>query len=185
MGSLKCFYYTVVVLLFFTAYLYCDDIDISIAQESGGFQINATFYTDAPAEKVREVLVDYENIPNFASSIVKSKIKTRENGFIFLEQIGKQNILPLFSVKVYLLLKVEESKNRINFEDTSKKDFELYIGYWEINEISSGTVASYSLTVKPNFYIPDFIAKKIFINKSKKMCREILDEINRRKKESR
>ena len=181
----KYLYYAIIVLSFFTANLSCDDIDISIAQEAGGFQINATFYTDAPVERVREVLVDYENIPNFASSIVKSKIKSRENGFILLEQVGVQKILPLFSVKAYLLLKIEESKNRINFEDVSKKDFERYSGYWEINEISSGTVTSYSLTVKPNFYVPSFIAKKVFINKSKKMCLEILDEINRRKKESR
>jgi len=177
----KYLYYTIIGLSFFTANLCCDDIDISIDKDAGGFQINATFSTDAPAERVREVLVDYENIPNFASSIVKSKIKTRENGFILLEQIGVQKILPLFSVKVYLLLKIEENKNRINFEDISRKDFDRYIGYWEINEISSRTVTSYSLTVKPNFYIPNFIAKKIFINKSKKMCREILDEINRNK----
>jgi len=164
--------------------LYCD-IDISIVKKDGAFNINASFSTDASFEEVRKVLVDYENIPKFASSVVKSKIKTRENGCILLEQVGVQKIVQFFSIKVYLLLKVEETRNKIVFEDVSKKDFERYVGYWEINEVSSNTVTSYSLSVKPAFYIPGFIAKNIFINKSKKMCQDILDEINRRKKETR
>ena len=175
------FFFTVIILLVFTMDVYGGDVDISIVKEDSGFKINATFSTPVQADKVREVLVDYENIPNFVSAIVKSKIKNRENGVILLEQVGLQKILPLVSIKISLLLRVEENNNRINFEDISKKDFERYIGYWEINEVSSDTVVTYTLfIVNPKFYVPKFIAKEVFLDKSKKMCREILDEINRR-----
>jgi ribosome-associated toxin RatA of RatAB toxin-antitoxin module len=153
---------------------------VSITASRGVYSVTARFSVDSPPEKVREVLTDYESIPAYSSSIVKSEIKSRKNSNVILEQVGSQRILPVYSVDVYLLLRVEETRDGIEFEDILGGDFRIYRGRWKIAAIQGGSEVEYFLTAQPAFYVPGFIGNMIFVGKAKEICRELIDEIDRR-----
>ncbi|MDI6758013.1 MAG: SRPBCC family protein [Endomicrobiia bacterium] len=170
----------VAVLLSLTALPLYGGTIVSISGARGVYSVTARFSVAAPPEKVREVLTDYESIPAYSSSVVKSEIKSRKNSNVILEQVGSQRILPIYSVNVHLLLTVEETEDGIEFEDISGRDFRIYRGRWKIAAIQGGSEVEYFLTAQPAFYVPGFIANMIFVGKAKEICRELINEIDRR-----
>lgn len=153
-------------------------IDISVTSQNNVYMIKATFVTAASTAAARKVLSDYENIPKFVSSVSSSKIIEKKDGYIVVKQEGKDGIF-LFSKCIHLLLRIKEEENRISFEDTLKKDFTIYNGSWDTVEVESGTLITYSLAAKPDFFLPGIIARESFKQKGKNFCREILSEIDR------
>ena len=155
-------------------------VNIAIAERNDTYTVRAEFFARAPEDTVRKVLCDYENMPKFVTSVSESKIRERKDGHLVLEQKGKECALFLFSKEIHVLLAVTEEPNRISFEDHLKKDFESYAGSWEFSQTSGGTRSTYSLTAKPHFFVPVFLAKGCFRNEGKRLCEEILAEIQRR-----
>ncbi|MHB9154631.1 MAG: SRPBCC family protein [Endomicrobiales bacterium] len=155
-------------------------VDITVSRERGAYRIQAEFSAEAAEDTVRSVLADYENIPRFVSSVSESRITERGDGYIVLEQKGKENVLLLFSKEIHLLLKVREERNRISFEDLLRKDFSVYDGSWEFAQAGEVTRITYSLVARPAFFVPGFMGKEFFRTKGKRFCEEILAEIRRR-----
>lgn len=160
--------------------LFCGDMKISINRNEDIYEIKAVFSSTASTEQVKNVLTDYENIPRYMPSIKESIIKESGDGYIMLEQKGRQKIVSFFSISMNVILKVTESAGKIFFEDTLKRDFRFYSGSWALSAFPGGTKIEYSLKVIPSMYVPAFIAKKIFVARAEDMCRDIITEAERR-----
>ncbi len=169
------------LLLISTKYSYAK-VNIAITKTSESYVITANFVVKSTTDVVWTVLTDYDNISSFVSSISLSRVKERKKDSLYIEQSGANKILPFFSIKVHLLLKVVEDRfnGKIYFEDMLNKDFKSYNGVWELQNNSSETLVTYYLKLQPKMFLPDFIAEKYFLSRAEIMCNDIILDINKR-----
>lgn len=154
------------------------EVHVSMSEGSDGSDIlDGRFSVSASTETVWAVLTDYDGMAAFVSSIKSSRVVKQEKDFTVVEQVmrGKAGI---FRKRVHLTLEVKETPPyRIVFRDTSKKSFKFYEGLWEVLEEGDRLNITYHLRAKPDFFSPDFLAKKAFKNTVKVLLMEVLDEI--------
>jgi len=130
-------------------------ISFSSNEKAGVDEIKAQFFVDADPKTAWDVLSDYENIPQFVSSMKKSHIEERKDGDIYLTQEAEAGFL-FITKKVHVLLRVHEVPGQgIYFQDVSQKDFLFYEGSWIIQPCSQGGVSIiYHLQAKKKFDAP-------------------------------
>lgn len=155
-----------------------DDVHVSISEDAEGHDIlNGDFSVSASIPTVWAVLTDYEGMADFVSSIKSSRIVKKEENFEVVEQVmsGKAGI---FRKKIHLTLEVLETPpNKLSFRDTSKKSFKSYEGTWKVRDTEGQLSINYYLKAKPDFFSPDFLAKKAFKNTVKMLLTQVRDEI--------
>lgn len=175
-------YILVIGALFFFTALYAQP-EITVNVIKGGYSIKAVFSVKAPLNVAWETLTDYENIPYFVPSISSSKIVEKKDKIIILKQNGIFKFLHIIPIKLRLLMEVKEEKyEKIFFQDMLHKDFDFYEGRWEFSETAGATVITYSLKANPNFPVPGFITRKIFLNEATALVNGITSEIDKRHK---
>ncbi len=130
-------------------------ISFSSNEKAGMDEINAQFFVDADPKTAWNVLSDYEHIPQFVSSMKKSRIEERKDGDIYLCQEAEAGFL-FITKRVHVLLRVHEVPGQgIYFQDVSRKDFYFYQGSWNIDPGPQGGVTiSYHLQAQKNFDAP-------------------------------
>jgi hypothetical protein len=117
------------------------------------------------------VLTDYDHIQTFVASMLSSRIKSRGDGFLIVEQRSVARML-LFHRTFAVLLKVREEPGRsIAFDDVSKASFERYEGSWTLQETAGGMEVIYRLTVKAR--LVGFLSR----GPSQAMVRELLEQV--------
>jgi carbon monoxide dehydrogenase subunit G len=111
-------------------------------------RLEGRFTTPASRATAWSVLTDYDHIPAFVASMRSSRIKTRGDGFLLVEQESVARML-LFHRTFDVLLKVREEPGRsIAFDDVGKASFERYEGSWTLQEAPGGVEVIYRLTAK-------------------------------------
>ena len=68
----------------------------------------------------------------------------------------------------------------IIFEDVLHKDFKFYAGSWALEEISGGCRVRYQIQAAPDFPVPNFIVKGIFMETARNLLEEVRLEIGKR-----
>ena len=71
----------------------------------------------------------------------------------------------------------EKPMKQIMFEDTLLKDFEFYIGQWEIKQEKERYRIEYQLRAKTSFGTPHSIQKAVFQRDIKKMMEQVAAKI--------
>lgn len=171
------------IALFFQRSSWADEVSVVLKEKEGVYFLEGRFFVKAPLQAAWEVLVDYDHIGEFVSSIRKSVVKERRGDYLLLEQAARASFFFLFSKNIYVLLKVrEEPYRRIDFEDISHKDFAFYKGSWAIKENDKGLEIFYATQASPRFNSPSFIAKRGFVKSAKSLLSEVRLEIFRRNK---
>jgi ribosome-associated toxin RatA of RatAB toxin-antitoxin module len=126
------------------------------------------------------VLTDYENIEDFVSSVVSSRVAERNKGGALIEQVSIGKVL-FFSKRVSLRLRLQETPlNEVTFKEMSRKDFEFYEGRWSLQEMPAGCRVIYNLKARPKFLVPLWLARNAFRSSGQDLLTEIKDEILRR-----
>ena len=115
-----------------------------------------------PAEKIWQILTDYERLSDFIPSLAKSCRTPHPQGGIRIEQVGMQSLWKLkvkFCARVVLDM-VENFPHEINFQMV-EGDFKEFYGYWQLQpaeetEAIDGqkTNLYYSLTLLPGRIMP-------------------------------
>ncbi|HVT61091.1 MAG TPA: SRPBCC family protein [Thermoanaerobaculia bacterium] len=119
------------------------------------------------------VLTDYDHIQQFVSSMRFSRVKSRGDGFLLVEQESVGKVL-FFQRTFNVLLKVREEPNQsVAFEDVSKTSFERYEGSWSLKDAAGGIEVIYRLTAKGGFMASGFVMR----GASRKMVGELLDQV--------
>lgn len=160
------------------------EISLTLTEEGQGvYRLEGGFWVAASSQTAWEVLTDYERIDRFVSSMKASSVKERQEGRILLEQEAFGRVL-IFSRKIHVVLEVNEKlMAKIVFEDILHKDFEFYAGSWSLEESSGGCQVRYRLEAKPDFAVPNFIAKSIFKKTARNLLEEVRSEIVKRTNE--
>ena len=119
------------------------------------------------------VLTDYDHLQAFVTSMRSSRVRSRGDGFLMVEQESVGKAL-LFKRTFRVLLKVrEEPRQSIAFEDVSGVSFARYEGSWTLKETPAGVEVTYRLTAKGGFIAPGFVMR----GASRKMVEELLDQV--------
>ena len=144
------------------------------------YRARGSFVVQAPAAAAWDAIADYEAIPRVAPSVKMSRVVSRHEGTVTVEQEAAASFL-FFSKRIHLLLEIiERPPGEITFRDTAKREFTSYDGFWKIEETSDGLRVSYGIDVVRGFSAPDFLAKKFFRKQTESLMDAMRQEILRR-----
>lgn len=147
---------------------------------SGVYALRGSFDVDVGPHTVWQVLTDYDALPHFVHSILKSVAEKPSGGRFFVTQEFQGKAL-IFTRDMQVRLDVhEQPERRINFTDIERKDFDVYRGYWRLQKTPTGSRVVYRLWAKPHGLAPASIARGEFKNAALLMLSELRAEIVRR-----
>lgn len=138
-------------------------VDVQAEQMEGRRRrISARACLPYPAEKIWQILTDYERLSDFIPNLAKSCRTHHPQGGIRIEQVGMQSLWKLkvkFCARVVLDM-VENFPHEIGFQMV-EGDFKEFYGYWQLQpaektEEMNGqeTNLYYSLTLLPGRIMP-------------------------------
>ncbi|KZK75115.1 MAG: cyclase [Pelodictyon luteolum] len=120
--------------------------------------VSGSILVNTPPAALWQALTEYDNLHNTLPKVVLSRLVSREQGSVVLEQTGKTGIF-FFEITVRFRLKVkEEPFDSIAFEQVDG-DFSIYRGHWKL-EPAEGclcTLLTYSAEIRPDFFAPSFL----------------------------
>lgn len=157
--------------------------DIRVKVENDGEQIiiNATFTVPVEPQLVWTVLTDFDNIPNFISSIQSSKVVGRSGNDVHVAQ---------YAVEKYAFLTISlESVRKINLTPFRKIHERMISGNMRKMEETTQLLPEgnhtrivYRAEIIPDVWILRFIGPHFIENEARKQFQEISNEIMRRKR---
>jgi ribosome-associated toxin RatA of RatAB toxin-antitoxin module len=158
--------------------------DIVITGTEG--QYVARMLVDASADRLWEVLTDYNNFTEFLPNIVSSEVLESDGNSYIVEQVSKQRVF-LFDIESRLRTENIQTENqRIDFR-LVEGDLSQFQGYWTIEPISSSIegedpqlLVTQSIEVQPDRGTPENLFYDIFKNALEKTLTAIRDEVDRR-----
>ncbi|MEM7062222.1 MAG: SRPBCC family protein [Cyanobacteria bacterium P01_B01_bin.77] len=110
-----------------------------------------------PLEQVWKILTDYEKLSDFVPNLTSSRLLSRPDGGIRLEQIGAQCFLNFKFCARVILDMTEVFPQEIGFSMV-EGDFKKFIGRWSLKpallDEQDATVLSYELVVQPPLAMP-------------------------------
>ena len=130
---------------------------------------------------VWSVITDYDEIESFISNVTDAQEISRNGSSIVIYQKGKTRFL-IFAKTVEVTLEVQEfSQDSIRFE-ILEDPFHHYSRQWSLLTLSNaGSVElAYEAVVKPNFFAPRFLVKRVMQNEFRSSLKAIRTETFRR-----
>ena len=156
-----------------------ENVVVTVKEDSSTntYHVEGVFDVTASKKQAWKVLTDYNHLASFVSTIQASQVLYREKDYLLLKQEMSGRYF-IFSKKIHLVLRVfERPMKQITFEDTLLKDFEFYVGQWEIQQKKKGCRVEYQLKAKTHFGTPHSIQKSIFQRDIKKMMEQVAARI--------
>ncbi len=135
-----------------------DTVNVTSEQiDSRQRKISAKIQIPFPAERIWEILTDYETLADFIPNLSKSRLIDHPTGGIRLEQIGSQCLLNFqFCARVVLDM-VESFPHQIDF-CMVEGDFKVFEGNWflqpALNAESNSTDLIYTVKILPRRLMP-------------------------------
>ena len=117
-------------------------------------EASKTVEMSVPLEKLRKVILDYEQYPKFVDGCHKVKIRSKDKGKVqaeySIELLGKE----IF----YVLDHVEEGSDKIKWKFVESNILKDNHGYWVLKDLGNGrTEVTYSLALDFKIYVPGMI----------------------------
>ncbi|MEM9264941.1 MAG: SRPBCC family protein [Cyanobacteria bacterium P01_F01_bin.13] len=120
-------------------------------------QIVAAIAIPRSLEQVWQILTDYERLADFVPNLTVSRLLSRPDGGVRLEQIGAQCFLNFKFCARVILDMTEIFPKEIGFSMVDG-DFKRFVGKWSLQPALMGeqtaTLLSYELTVQPPAIMP-------------------------------
>jgi ribosome-associated toxin RatA of RatAB toxin-antitoxin module len=156
--------------------------NITVREESGIYNVAATFTVPQARSFVMAALTDYDQIPRFMPEVrISTVLERREDGAV-VEQEAVARFM-MFSKRVHLVLDVQQERGAIRFRDRCGKSFARYEGVWTIGERGAATHITYELAAKPAFQVPEFLLKRLLKRDAIQMIERLQVEIATRSRQ--
>ncbi len=150
--------------------------EVVVEEAHGLYSVTARFHVPQTPAAVLTVLTNYEQIPRFMPDVKTSVVLERTAGGAVVEQEGVSRLL-MFSKRVHLILKIEETAATVRFRDQCGKSFSLYEGMWTMSAHNGGTDIRYELAARPSFGMPEAILTRLLRRDSGRMIESLRQEI--------
>jgi hypothetical protein len=144
------------------------------------YLIDGNFEVTAKRSEVWAVLSDYGALKGVVSSMLDSRVKSREGSVVLVEQTMRGRFL-FFRRTLKLLLKVEEAAPQsMDFAQVTGKPFRIYEGGWRLSDTPQGVKVDYRLVVSSADMAPAFVERGLFRDNARDLLNELKAEILRR-----
>ena len=153
---------------------------VAVQEDHGLYRVAATFIVPQPARIAMAVLTDYDNIARFMPGVRTSRVLTRCDDDVVVEQEAVARFM-MFSKPIHLVLEIREGLRNLRFRDRSATSFTRYEGAWTLTEEDGRTHIAYQLTARPSFEVPEFLLKKLLRRDSTAMIEHLQAEIAARR----
>ena len=124
--------------------------------------VRGDIFVAGSAQRLWEVLVDYDNLARFLPTMLYSKVSHHDSVKKVVDQILHVKIA-FFKKKVSTKLEItEDYLQRVQWQAIGG-DFQVYNGSWTLmydNE-ASGTFLTYRAEIKPGFFAPKSLGRRI------------------------
>ncbi len=150
--------------------------DVVVLETDGVYRVTAQFDVPQASAIALAVLTDYDAIPRFMPDVRTSIVRQRAPDSVLVEQEVIARMM-MFSKRIHLLLEVQMSDSCIRFKDFSGQSFAQYEGVWQLASVPQGTTASYALTARPSFDVPEFVLKRLLKRDAQKMIEQLRTEM--------
>lgn len=135
---------------------------VSVERVDSLFRVHASVVLPLTPCDAYRLLTDYRSLPDYIPGMLQIRYIRISDNRVKVWQEGEVEVL-FFQVKLASSLVMEEiPRQRIAFEQT-EGDLESYSGEWRLLKTGEGTRVSYdaAITLKPDFYIPGFLARSV------------------------
>lgn len=146
----------------------------------GGVFIEGEVIIPESREQVWEVLTDYDKLTEFIPNMLGSATISDSGDIRIIYQKGKSKFF-LFSKTVEIYLRLEQYRPGLIKFELRDGPFHYYRGSWTLTDRDvDGTLLTYRAVVKPDFFSPKFITKRVMKNELRASLEAIRAETKRR-----
>ncbi len=150
---------------------------VSVRTIGGVHRARATLRIDAAPARVWEVLSDYERLDDFVPGITRSQVRgVAEDGSILVEQASRGRFLFLSRTVELVIAIREEPPSRVRFRQ-HEGPFSVYEGSWEIARDGGGSLVTFAISVRPDFFAPGFVVRGELKDRSKRSLEAVAREV--------
>jgi len=153
---------------------------VSVERRDAYFNIYAMVLLPVPPCQAYALLTDYASLPGYIPGMLKVSFERLSDSMVKIRQVGEAKLL-LFSVKVELLLEMEEIPNQRILFKLIEGDLEAYSGEWRLQEVSEGTKLFYSAALIFDQYVPTFWGRSMLEDEVSKRFEAVVKEAKARK----
>jgi len=147
------------------------------------FELSATGFARATRREAWNVLTDYDHLADFVPDLVSSRMISRHEQEIIVEQVSKPH-LAFLSVKIGVVVRITEYPFSLIDVELASGDMKHYAVQWQLEPFAqhgiSGTRIRFSGTIEPDFFVPPLVGKAVMQANIKKMVESVATEIERR-----
>lgn len=167
--------------LAFPALCYPADISLQVARDGDRFDIEAAAEIEAEVTLAWEVLTDYGRLSEYIPGMHSSRIVSRSNRSVIVDQIGEARLLFL-SFPMRVRLEVEEFPYERIVSRAIEGNFKEFRGAYTLEARGRHLLLHYTGSLTPDFSIPPLIGTILVRKTMEKRFGAMVDEIVRRQR---
>ena len=155
----------------------CSANSQAIEETSGLYDVTLTKEIQTDVNTVWKTLTDYSRLSTFVKGMTRSTVLEGHGSKKVVQQTGILRLL-FFSKEFTVWLNVDEKYPRFITMTQFKGDFDHFSGRYDINQTGNNKVRlTWRGTLKPSFYIPPIIGKRIIKKNINKQFCDVISEI--------
>ncbi len=167
--------------LAFPAFCHAADISLKAVRHGDSFEVEAAAEFEAQVTLAWEVLTDYERLPEFIPGMNSSRIVSRSNRRVIVDQNGEARLL-FFSFPIEVRLEVQEFPYERIVSRAIGGNFKELSGSYTLEARGRHLLLHYTGSLTPDFGIPPLIGTFLVRNTVEKRFGAMVDEIIRRQR---
>lgn len=152
---------------------------LDVSQDRGVYEIHVEMEFDAPAEYIRYLLTDFENLERLNASITSSEILASLQPDVVRVRTEISNCLLFFCMKLKKVEDVSEdaSGRIITVIDPDSSTFRNGVASWEINGHGNRSRVVHHARLEPDLWVPPWIGTAILKDALRREIRASFENI--------
>lgn len=167
--------------LAFPASCLAADISLQAARHGDRFEVEAAAEFEAEVTLAWEVLTDYDRLSEFIPGMHSSRIVSRSNRSVIVDQIGEARLLFL-AFPIQVRLEVEEFPYERIVSRAIEGNFKEMRGAYTLEVRGRRLLLHYNGSLTPDFSVPPLIGTILVRKTMEKRFGAMVDEIMRRQR---
>ena len=152
---------------------------LEVNQQAGIFIVHVEMNFDAPAEQVRSILTDYENLDRLNASITSSEIIGASHNGVVRVLTRFRNCVLIFCMdiqKVEDITKDEHGRILVSMVPESS-NFHSGQTSWEVQSTGSGSRVILHANLEPDLWLPAWLGNALIKNTLQREIQESFDNL--------
>lgn len=136
-------------------------LTVTVEIERGTFYIHGESIIQVPPDFVFDILMDYENFHRISSGIAETRFLEPTEDGVLLGYTRIDSCIWFFCKQVEKVERIHSIASTEIFTEAipEQSDFKVNNTHWTFKPVEGGTLATYDVTMDPDFWIPPVIGR--------------------------